>query len=66
MKESKFSEFKWQDGYGAFSVNPSEIDVVVQYIKNQHIHHEKKDFKSEYLAFLHKYNIDYDERYIWE
>jgi REP element-mobilizing transposase RayT len=59
-------KFYWQDGYGAFSVNPSEVDVVIAYIQNQHEHHRKKTFEEEYLAFLEKYGIKYDERYVWE
>ncbi len=59
-------KFYWQDGYGAFSVNPSEIDKVIKYIDNQHEHHKVKTFKEEYLAFLKKYKVDYDERYIWD
>ncbi|MFT5265554.1 MAG: putative transposase [Polaribacter sp.] len=65
-KDSRLENFFWQDGYGAFSVNPSEVDVVVNYIKNQHEHHRKKGFKEEYLQFLEKYKVDYNEDYVWE
>jgi len=54
-----------RQGYGIFSVNPAEIDVVIAYIANQCEHHKKKTFKDEFLTFLKKYKIDYDERYIW-
>jgi putative transposase len=54
------------DGYGAFSVNPSEVEVVVGYIKNQHEHHRKKTFQDEYRSILKKYKIAYDEKYIWQ
>ncbi len=63
---SKYEQFYWQDGYGAFSVNPSEIDVVIAYIKNQKEHHKNKPYKDELLAFLKKYGVDYDERYLWD
>ena len=63
-KGSKFASFYWQDGYGAFSVNPSELVDVVNYIKNQKAHHQKKTFQEEYLAFLNKYDVEYDERYV--
>ncbi len=53
-------------GYGAFSVNPSEVDVVIGYIANQKEHHRKKTFQDEYRAFLKKYKVDYDERYVWD
>jgi len=61
-----YSNFYWQDGYGAFSVNPSEVDVVINYIASQKEHHRKKTFQEEYRAFLKKYCVEYDERYVWE
>jgi len=66
IKDDSMKNFFWQDGYGAFSVNPYEIDVVKHYIENQHEHHKKKTFQNEYRAFLKKYQVDYDERYVWE
>ena len=65
-KDSSLKNFYWQDGYGTFSVNPAEIDVVSAYIENQHEHHRKVTFKEEYLAFLEKYGIEFDERYVWD
>ncbi|MBS1681334.1 MAG: IS200/IS605 family transposase [Bacteroidetes bacterium] len=65
-KAESLRNFYWQDGYGAFSVNPSEVDTVVQYIANQKEHHAKKTFQDEYRAFLKKYNVTYDERYVWD
>ena len=65
-KGEQYKSFYWQRGYGSFSVNPSEIDVVVRYIENQAEHHRKKTFKEEYLAFLKKYKVEYDERYLWD
>ena len=65
-KGAGYENFYWQDGYGAFSVNPSEIDIVIAYIDNQHEHHSKKTFQDEYLAFLKKYHVEYDEKYVWE
>ena len=65
-KGSAYSDFYWQNGYGIFSVNPKEIDVVINYIKSQHEHHRKKSFKDEFIAFLNNYHIEYDERYIWD
>ena len=64
--EPKYSKFSWQRGYGIFSVNPKEVDVVKRYIENQDIHHKKMTFKDEFRKFLKNYNIDYDERYIWD
>jgi len=62
----QYHNFYWQRGYGIFSVNPSEIKVVENYIAKQHEHHSRKSFQDEYIAFLNKYNIEYDEKYIWE
>ena len=62
----EYSNFHWQDGYGAFSVNPTEISVVIDYIKNQDAHHAHKTFQEEFRAFLKKYGVDYDERYVWD
>ena len=63
---SKYANFYWQDGYGLFSVNPSEIEVVTNYIKNQEEHHRNKTFKEELIAFLKKYGVEYDERYLFD
>ena len=65
-KGNLLSNFYWQNGYGAFSVNPTEVDIVIDYIKNQERHHLKRTFQDEYRAFLKKYNIDYDERFVWD
>jgi len=65
-KDELLKNFYWQDGYGAFSVNPAEVDIVIAYIANQHEHHRKKTFQDEYRAFLKKYEVEYDERYVWD
>jgi len=65
-KGAKYSNFYWQDGYGIFSVNPAELDVVIEYIKNQEEHHKKKSFQDEFRAFLKKYKVEFDERYVWD
>ena len=57
--------FAWQEGYGAFSISVSGIDDTVAYIKAQDEHHRKRTFEEEFLAFLKKHGIAYDERYIW-
>jgi REP element-mobilizing transposase RayT len=63
-KGEGYENFYWQDGYGAFSVNPAEIEVVERYIKNQKNHHEKKSFQTEYRTFLKKYEVEFDEKYV--
>ena len=63
-KDKVYSNFYWQDGYGIFSVNPAEIEKVIDYIDKQHEHHKQKRFQDEFRAFLNKYNIEFDERYV--
>jgi REP element-mobilizing transposase RayT len=64
-KDMKLKDFYWQDGYGAFSVKASDVDVVKRYIENQHQHHSKKNFQDEYRQILERYHVEYDERYVW-
>jgi putative transposase len=59
-------KFHWQEGFGAFSYSKSQIDNVIQYINNQEQHHKKRTFKDEYLDFLNKFEIEYNEKYIFE
>lgn len=65
-KGVKYQNFYWQDGYGIFSVNPFELDVVIDYIENQEEHHTHRTFQDEFRAFLKKYKVEFDERYIWD
>jgi putative transposase len=65
-KDDSLQNFYWQDGYGAFSVNANDIDKVINYIANQKQHHQKKIFQDEYRMILKKYNVEYDERYVWD
>lgn len=57
--------FAWQAGYGVFSVSESNVPVVTEYIANQEMHHRKRSFQEELVAFLKKNNVSFDERYIW-
>lgn len=68
MKEQgeKYRNFYWQSGYGAFSVNPAETETVVGYINTQKEHHRTKTFQEELRAFFRQYQIDFDERYVWD
>ena len=68
LNERKFiaGKFTWQDGFGAFSYSKSHIRDVVSYIINQPVHHKKKTFREEYLMLLQKFEIDYDERFLFE
>ncbi|GAB5405242.1 MAG: hypothetical protein Aurels2KO_34730 [Aureliella sp.] len=58
--------FYWQDGYGAFTVSPSQQDAVVAYISGQLEHHRKQSFQDEFLEILKRHEVDYDPKYIWE
>ena len=64
-KGNRYKDFYWQGGYAAFSVNPKDVDIVINYIKNQAEHHRKQSFEDELINFLKKYGMDYDERYLW-
>ena len=65
-QDAALRKFYWQEGYGAFSVSQSHVDQVEKYILNQEAHHRKKSFQDEFRSFLKKYEIDYDERYVWD
>jgi putative transposase len=59
-------KFRWQEGYGAFSYSKSHVDAVVKYILNQEAHHRKKTFLEEYMEVLDKFEVEYDEKYIFK
>ena len=60
------ASFAWQQGYGAFTVSPSQEDRVRQYIANQEVHHRTVSFQEEFVALLRAHGIEFDERYLWE
>jgi REP element-mobilizing transposase RayT len=64
--EKSEPQFAWQSGYGAFSVSPPHLPKLMAYIDNQEEHHKTKTFQEEYLSFLKKYGITYDEKYVWD
>jgi hypothetical protein len=66
IKLQGISDFDWQDGYGIFSVSASKVDTVIKYILNQPEHHKKITFKDELRQFFKEYQIEYDERYVWD
>ena len=61
-----YHHFYWQRGYGAFSVSPSQLDVLLEYVENQEEHHRSRTFQEEYREFLRKHGVEYDERYVWD
>jgi putative transposase len=58
--------FSWQKGYGAFSVSISQVPKTIQYIQNQAEHHRTRSFQEEYLAFLKRHDLKYENRYVWD
>lgn len=68
INDKKFvkGKFSWQEGYGAFSYSHSHIDNVYKYILNQEEHHKKRTFKEEYLELLKKFEIEYNEKYLFD
>ncbi len=67
ITKNNFSKFKfnWQEGFGAFSYSHSQLDDVIKYIMNQKEHHKKITFRNEYLDFLKKFNVQYEEKYLF-
>lgn len=66
VKGKGLVEFSWQRGYGAFSVGPADLNALIAYIDAQKEHHAKQDFQDEFRAFLRKYGVEFDERYLWD
>jgi REP-associated tyrosine transposase len=64
--ELKIGGFSWQSGYGAFSVSPSSLELVVKYIAQQEFHHLRRTYQEEYPEFLCKSGVVFDERYLWD
>ncbi|MEW6209417.1 MAG: IS200/IS605 family transposase [Acidobacteriota bacterium] len=65
-KGREFQDFHWQSGYGAFSIGQSQAQQVKNYIANQREHHRRRTFQGEFRALLRKYEIEWDERYVWD
>jgi putative transposase len=65
-KGESLALFHWQNGYGAFSVSPSQSATVERYIANQEEHHRKQTFQEEFRVFMERHKIEYDERHVWD
>ncbi|MGI8437922.1 MAG: IS200/IS605 family transposase [Chthoniobacterales bacterium] len=63
---SRYEQFYWQRGYGAFSVSASELPSALQYVENQAEHHRTRTFQEEYREILRKHDVQFDERYVWD
>jgi len=59
-------KFSWQEGYGAFSYGHSQLDTIIRYIRNQEQHHRRSSFKKEYLSLLKKFDIAFDDKYVFK
>ena len=62
----QYRNFAWQEGYGGFSVSPSQVDRVGKYVANQAEHHRERSFQDEYRAFLKRHGVAFDEKYVWD
>jgi putative transposase len=62
----RVADFYWQQGYGAFSVSPSHVDALIEYIANQEEHHRRETFQDEFRRLCKKYGVEIDERYVWD
>ena len=65
MKQQGVAKFAWQAGYGAFSIGESQVRALVRYIVKQEEHHRRVTFQDELRRLLTRYNVTYDERYVW-
>ena len=65
-KEQSLGDFHWQNGYAAFSISPSHVEALRRYIVDQEKHHQKESFQDELRRILRKYDVEYDERYVWD
>ena len=65
-QSKEWSRFDWQDGYGAFSIGRSQRDQVIAYIRRQQAHHRRVSFQTEFRKFLTSYEVEFDERYVWD
>ena len=66
LQDASLKKFYWQGGYGAFSVSPSHVDDLIKYIENQEEHHKHESFKDEFRRICKKYDLEIDERYVWD
>ena len=64
--DARYRGFFWQRGYGAFSVSPSQLEAVLQYVEAQQEHHRTRTFQEEYRELLRRHGVEFDERYIWD
>jgi len=68
INEQRFTprKFRWQEGFGAFSYSRSQLDAVVKYVLNQEKHHAKRSFREEYIGLLDRFEVEYEDRYLFD
>ncbi len=66
LENPLLADFHWQQGYGAFSVSPSHVELLKEYIANQEEHHKTESFQDEFRRLCKKYGVEIDERYVWD
>jgi REP element-mobilizing transposase RayT len=64
--DARYRGFFWQRGYAAFSVSPSQLDAIVEYVNKQPEHHRTRTFQEEYRELLRRHGVDFDERFVWD
>jgi putative transposase len=64
--DTRYRGFLWQRGYAAFSVSPSQLDAVLQYVETQQEHHRTRTFQEEFRDLLRRHGVNFDERYVWD
>ncbi len=65
-RDRRCGDFRWQAGYGAFSLGQSQLLALMRYIERQGEHHSRRSFREEFEELLRRYGVDYDERYLWD
>jgi hypothetical protein len=65
-ERTQLRDFHWQAGYGAFSVSPSHVGALTEYIRNQEQHHQRQSFQEEFRRLCKKYGVAIDEQYVWD
>ena len=66
MKQRFGKPFAWQKGFGSFTVSRSGVDAVAKYIRDQEIHHQKMDYRDEFVSFLKKNEVEFEDEYLWK
>ena len=66
VENPKLADFHWQNGYGAFSISPSHVPALRQYIANQAEHHAQESYQDEFRRLCKKYGVEIDEQYVWD